>query len=448
MYRIRRRAPRVAAATLAGIGVAAWLAYSLANGPSHFGDTPSYLTFADALENGQLPPSERTPGYPLFIVACRLLAAETGLDPDVAVTILQVLLLAGLCTLLLYDLAYRLTESVAVATVTAGLFVADADVQSFSGAILSDALATTIAVALIWVAVRDAGWRRAGWLCALLVLTRPAYLFVPFVFAGIEACRARRWGAGLAPLLPTLVLAGLWGLLGSVVGARPLTPFTRFGPLHSFAKVYEFDLWRVLPDGPERRLIAEERGAGHTVYEAASRLAGERGVDAVYDVVGRTLRAAPLRFTLSVARALPRAFRQASLWRPNHEDDRAFPAVVLWHGWYREALYWPIPLLALFGTLMIGAMWNGLGWPRATPALRTIITPFIAERFLSTALLAMGTDAVGRLAMAFRPFYCLLLALTGVRLYLVARSITRASGVPRDNFSHDRALPDRERRTK
>jgi hypothetical protein len=419
---VRTTHPYAAGLTVAGLGVAAWLVYSFANGASHFGDTQSYLAFADALQAGRLPSSERTPGYPLFLVACRLFAAGTGIVPDVVATSVQVLLLAGICTLLVYDLAYRLTGSVAAASIAAALYVADADVQSFSGAILSDALATAIAIGMIWLAVRF-GWRLAGWVCALLVMTRPAYLLIPVVFAAIEAWRARRWTAGLAPLLPTMVLAAVWGVASTVAGARPLMPFATFGPLHSFAKVYEFDLWQALPDSPERRLIAEERRSGHDVYQAASRLAAERGATAMYDVTGQALRAAPSGFVLALARALPRAFRQPSLWRPTHAHPAVFGAVVGWHGFYRAVFYWPPALFGVFLVLLMAATWNGIGWRGATPEFRAVITPFIGERFLSTALLAMGTDQVGRLAMAFRPFYDVVLGLAGVRLFLFLRNV-------------------------
>jgi hypothetical protein len=422
-YGAATTAAPILAAIVVTLGVAWWLVYALANGASSYGDSPSYLAFADALEHGRLPTSERTPGYPIVLVACRSIAAIAHVATDVVLVVVQTLLLTGVCTCLLYGLARRLTGSATVALVTACLFVADSDVHSFGAAIMSEAVATTLAVAMIWLAIRDGGWQRAGWVSAALVLTRPAYLFVPAVFAGVELWRTRRFASTLAPLVPTLALVLLCAVGSMLAGARASTPVDTFAPLHAFARIYEFGLWKVLPEGPERRLIADERAARRDVYAAASRLRAERGAASVSDVVGRVVRAAPLEFLGTAARTLPQAFHQPSLWKPTHRQPRVFAVVVRWHGWYRAALYRASSRFRVFLLLSLVATVNGFGWPRAARAFQTVITPFVVERFVSTALLAMGTDQVGRLAMAFRPFYCLVIALAVVRLARAARTV-------------------------
>jgi hypothetical protein len=408
------------------VGVGWWIFYATVHGASHYGDSRSYVAFADALENGRIPASERTPIYPVVVLGSRFVATTCHVVPEQVLVMLQTLLLAGLCPVLLYDLGRRLTDSTAVARLAAALFLADADVQSFGTAVMSEGIATPLAIGTVWLAVRDGGWRRAGWLCALLVATRPAYLLVPPTFACIEAVRARRLTAAVPPLAPTLVLAVLWGAVGVVAGARPSMPFSTFGPLHSFAKVYEFDLWKALPDGDERRIIGEERAARHDVYAAAARLRAELGESAVSDVADRVARTTPLRLASRMLGALPAAFHQPSLWKPNHRQPRVFAALVQWHRWYRDALYEARSRFRLFVVLLVIATVTGFGWAPAATGFRTVITPFVVERLVSTALLAMGTDQVGRLAMAFRPFYCLAIALACVRFALSTRAVLHA----------------------
>ena len=123
---------------ISAIAAAVWCIYVVANGTSEFGDSQSYLNYADALRSGRIPASERTPGYPIFILLCRVLASMAHIERARMIGLVQVALLAAVSTYFVYDLTYRLAGRVPIAAGAALLFAGDADVQAFAAAILSE----------------------------------------------------------------------------------------------------------------------------------------------------------------------------------------------------------------------------------------------------------------------------------------------------------------------
>jgi hypothetical protein len=408
-----RALPRVLTLPLAG--VAFWGLYALASGPSMSGDSESYAGFAHALSWGTVPTSERTLGYPLLIALCEYVGRKLHLRTYTVTIAVQVILLAGASTALLYDIAHRLTASRFVATVAAALFLTDADIQNMSVWIMSEPLSIFLVLLALWLRLVDDGWRRAGWALACLVLTRPLYLFAVPLFAALEGLRQRSWRACAATAAPTLLLVALSSLISWAWSARSTEPVAVFLPRHSFGRIYEFDLWTHIPDSPQRRLIAELKANHADPYGALDRLTLEFGPRAWLDVQRDVLRATPLAFLASIARAVPRAFRQAVLWKPARETA-LFRAVVAWHAVFWGVLFWPPPMLLVFAALVSTAAATGFGSGDVARFYTWVGAPFAAGVFMSVALLAMGTDSVGRLALGFRPIYFLAVALCAKRV--------------------------------
>ena len=100
---------RVVGLTLGAASAGAWLTFVAANGFARGNDTRGYLRPADALWSLRVVTSARTPGYPIFLVACRALAAALGTELGWVVAVLQTILLAGVTTVLVHDLGWRLT---------------------------------------------------------------------------------------------------------------------------------------------------------------------------------------------------------------------------------------------------------------------------------------------------------------------------------------------------
>src|SRR3989449_582908 len=65
---------------ISGAAAAFWLAFGLANGPTEYDDTAAYLRLADALQHLHIVTSARTPGYPLLLIAGRVLTAVSGVE--------------------------------------------------------------------------------------------------------------------------------------------------------------------------------------------------------------------------------------------------------------------------------------------------------------------------------------------------------------------------------
>lgn len=392
-------------------GLLLWLIYAAAHGPQHFGDTQSYLDFAAALQRGSIPESERTPGYPVFLLFTSDFAPLDVHFQSLSVLV-QVLLLLGIGTAFVFDIALTLGMNAPAATVAAALFAFDADLQSFSAAILSEACATFLIIALIRFRCVRGNWGVAGLLMPLLWLTRPLYFFVPLLFGAVEVFRRHTLRAAIPIVLPSAVALTLWVGVSMTVGAAPARPVQVFGPRHAFGKIYEFNLWQALPLGPIRALIERDKAAGKTVYEAVDDLAAEVGEPGIYDVTFDAAHRDPFGFLAAVLRAVPRTFRQPSLWRPAKANPVVFGGVVVWYELYRLLLYNLFGLVAFAGTMAWGAL-TGFGDAAGRTLWRYVIVPYVIALFAAVAVFAMGTDSVGRLGLSFRPFYGLALAAAG-----------------------------------
>jgi hypothetical protein len=408
-----KRSVRAVGIAASLIGVALWGGFGAQRGLARFNDTPSYVQLADALESLRVATSDRTPGYPGFLLACRVLAKGLHVDPDATVLALQVLLLAGVGTYLLFDLTLRLSGSPAAAALAALLYVGDADLQHFSSALLTEAFSVALVVVMLWLRERDAGWRRAGWVLGLLVLTRPNFVAFPIVFAALDVLRARRPALAAPVLAPTLLLLLAWSVLSIASGADPLQPEKRFGSLHAFGKVYEAGLWRSLPDGPEKSLIEREAARGHDVYAIADALEAAEGRDALRRVARTAVGAHPLKYASACLGVLPTAFRQDSFW-VNPPKPPLLAPVQAWRlVLYRRAFY---RSFTLFVALLAVATYDGAGFPRATDYFRAVLTPFTVTLFVTIALWSLGTEGVGRIALPAHPVNCILWSLALVRI--------------------------------
>lgn len=393
---------------VASVATAAWLYYGLTTGPSLSGDSESYIAFARALSEHRIPTSERTPVYPALIAVSEGVGGLFGAAPLVSTLVVQAVLV-GLSIVLLYSLAHRITGSVLIATGAAVLLALDVDTQNLSGWIMSEPLANTLLLlALLWRVV-DGDWRRAGWVVAVVVLTRPLFVFLPPLFAAVEFVRTRSARAAMPLAGPAILVGGLWLAVSWAGAAAPSKPVAVFLPRHVFGRVYEFDLWRSLPESRAREIIEAERRRGSDAYTTLDRLSVELGPDAWIEVLSGVVRAAPGPFALSFVRAVPRVFRQAVLWRPVN-DGTAFQIAAALHAWFWGILFWPPPMLFAFGMLMAFAVGSGFGYAPLQAFYRWVGVPFVVGLFGSIALLAMGTDSVGRLALGFRPLYYLALA--------------------------------------
>ena len=69
---------RIVALVLGAVSAGDWLMFVAANGVARGNDTRAYLRLADALWSLRVVTSARTPGYPIFLVACRAVAAALG----------------------------------------------------------------------------------------------------------------------------------------------------------------------------------------------------------------------------------------------------------------------------------------------------------------------------------------------------------------------------------
>src|SRR5207247_1653548 len=85
---------RIVALVLGAVSAGAWPMFVAANGAARGDDMRAYLCLADALWSLRVVTSART-RLPIFLVACRSVAATLGTDLAWVVAILQTLLLSG-----------------------------------------------------------------------------------------------------------------------------------------------------------------------------------------------------------------------------------------------------------------------------------------------------------------------------------------------------------------
>jgi len=409
--------PSVPGVTIGVLAAGFWLVYGISRGATGYGDSASYIALADAISRGLTVDTVRAPGYPLFIAFCRGLAALLGTDELRVLVVAQVILCAGLSTYLVYDIGWRLTQRRSVGTIAALLMAADVDLQHFTSAVVSESLSVALAVGSLWLRIRDQSWRRAAWLIAALVLTRPNLVFLPLAFAVGEAVRTRRILGALRPLWPTAVVTGVW-LVGTVLrGGDPLTASEYFGPLHAFGKVYESKLWREIPDAGEREVVADAKRRGLDVYQAAAAVAdAPGGWKNLASVASDVVRVDPIGYLRACVDVVPRELRQRTYWprgtqswgRSARFGERFSWMERWWRPVYHTAFYGSFPL---FLGLLALAWLNGLGWPGAVRAMRDTLVPFVAVLFFSVAMLSLGVEEVARLALSFHPVNGLVWAL-------------------------------------
>ena len=398
---------RVRLAIAIGLATATlWLAFLAANGPAIRPDTKAYLRVADGFWTFRILTSSRLPGYPLFLVAGRGVASLLATDVATTVAVAQILLLSGLGTALVFTLACRMTGRTAIGFAAALLFAFDVDVQWFGAALLTEALVVTLVLLMAAVRLRDGRWVRASWLLAALALIRPNFAAFPVAFAVFDALRLRTLRALLAPLLPTVAVWAAWWVIASAAGADPSRPQSWFVPIHTFTKVYEGDLWRALPDGPERRLIAEQRAHHVDVMVAAAAVDEASGPGSIRRVAQSAIRADPLGYVRLCLALVPLEYHYGT-WAAIDEMGFTHPRETLlrhvrrFHARYRGICYgsvWP------FAVLLALACRNGLGWPHATQTFRGLIAPFVVVLLVSVAFSSAGEHQIGRLAIALHPF--------------------------------------------
>lgn len=181
-----------------------------------YDDTPSYRHLAEAILNGWMGyDGTRTPGYPLFLA---------WVGPDERVYLLQ--LLMGLAvTLIFFWVGWHLSGKPQFGAAAALAHTLNLGQLFFEANLLTETLTTfwlALAALAIFEATRRKGWPRLAWALAgglfggVAGLTRPLFFFVPFwaaIFLPLVAWR-EGWRTRLiafsAPLLPGVLIAGLW----------------------------------------------------------------------------------------------------------------------------------------------------------------------------------------------------------------------------------------------
>lgn len=181
-----------------------------------YDDTPSYRRLAEAILNGWAGyDGTRTPGYP-FLLA--------WVGPDQRVYLLQ--LLMGLAvTMIFFWVGWQLCGKPGFGVAAALAHTLNLGQLFFEANLLTETL-TTFWLALVGLTVFEAlrrkgaarfAWALAGGLSGGLAgLTRPLFFFVPFWIAMFLPVAVWRegWRARLAsfaaPLLPGILIAGLW----------------------------------------------------------------------------------------------------------------------------------------------------------------------------------------------------------------------------------------------
>lgn len=181
-----------------------------------YDDTPSYRHLAGAILNHWKGyDGTRTPGYPFFLAL---------VGPDRWVYALQ--LLMGLAiTLIFFWIGWKASGKAQFGAAAALAHTLNLGQLLFEANLLTETLSTfwlALFALAIFEALRRQGWARLVWALAgglvggLAGLTRPLFFFVPFWAALFlllvfwrEGWRSRL-GAFFAPLLPGVIIAGMW----------------------------------------------------------------------------------------------------------------------------------------------------------------------------------------------------------------------------------------------
>jgi hypothetical protein len=408
---------------LAATAASVWLSLWAAGGPIVQHDTAGYLALADALEHGGALVAERpdrTPGYPLFLLACRGLAALGGWDALFVAAILQTILLSGLGTWLVFDGGNRIGGPV-MAVAAALLYAGDVDLQVFGNHVMSEAQAAVLTLVVAWLAIRDGGWRRARWPAAALALTRPHLACVAVGLAALEMGRGRlRSAVSLAG--PTIAAIAAWLVFAHATGGTPLEASRRIQALCQFGTAYEADLWRALPAGTLRATLERAHDAGRRAYGAATTLTGRAqpwnpGGDwhPVAAAASAMVRADPLGYAGARLRLVPAVYRYPAGPWPILASVKADVPPNAWVIASRVAFPYQRLFYGSFGAfaLLVGiALWNGWGIASAVTPMRAVVVPMLAAIVLGTALLSLSDYEIGRLGLPAHPLVALVWALS------------------------------------
>lgn len=263
--------------------------------PVAYDDTPSYRRLAEAVLNGWIGyDGTRTPGYPIFL-------AWTG--PDQRVYLLQ-LLMGFAVTLIFFWVGWQLSGRPQFGAAAALAHTLNLGQLFFEANLLTETLTTfwlALAALAVFEALRRRKWPRLAWALAaglfggLAGLTRPLFFFVPFwvaIFLPVafwrEGWRARL-AALTAPLLPGVLIAGLWiGYIYTTYHVMSVTVMTGYHLVQHTGYFFEYvpDADAALRDTYLR--YREERVAkygtqGNTIWGAIPELEKVTGLN-FYDL--------------------------------------------------------------------------------------------------------------------------------------------------------------------
>jgi len=304
----------------------------------------------EVVEWGDIPHfALRTPGYPLFLAACRLLFGDR--------TLFVRLMQAGLGALsvwLVYQLSSRAlgeasrSRAWTVPLIAAALTAFDPYFVATSVFLLSEALFVPLMLAslwglsVLWTSPSDDKTRRRGWVWALAtgltsgaaILVRPSWaLFVPaMLLAWIVGSGRERWRSALRGAL--LVVVGLV-IVMAPWWVRNAQVYGRFVPTAIWMGASLYDGLNPKATGASDMTFLADPEFWPFDEETQDALLRRRALEFVRDQPGKTFRLALVKFA-----------RFWSPW-PNAESFQSLPLAVL------SALY----TIPLFGLLAIG-LWD------------------------------------------------------------------------------------------
>ena len=156
-------------------------------------DTPTYMQFAQAINNGNLwtyPSAERTPIYPMFLAIFHL---------KILPTVLAQIVLSLVTIYLTYYLAIFYLKNETIGLLAAGLLAVSLESITHTYYLLTETLFTFLFVASIAAFSQTRGRRALIWVAmsavcmALAILTRPIALYYPIFMLLFLAWDQRPW---------------------------------------------------------------------------------------------------------------------------------------------------------------------------------------------------------------------------------------------------------------
>ena len=371
--------PRRWIMALALIGLAQRMAFWLVYSPASFGDTPSYMRLAEALQQSGLGSYDgtRVPGYPAFL-------ALLGRDPGM-VWLAQMALGWG-ASMLLFSLGWKTTGSPRLGAAAAMLYNLTAGLVLFEANLLSETLTAFLVllslallaaldrrVAREWEGDRAGGRRRlAEWglaaglgiTAALAGLTRPLFYILPPVLAPfiwlagglsrragrpvvVRAEAGRRIARLAAFGLPSVLLLGGW-ILWVDRTYEMLSP-TTMGGYHLVQHTGEF--FEYLPD--EQATLRDT----YLKYRDAQIAARGTQANAIWDAIPE----------LSAVSGLSFFGLSAELQRLSLQLIRQHPLLYLenvvegWIDFWKAPVYWDSAGLRLAGLRPLFSGWALFG---------------------------------------------------------------------------------------